>query len=150
MLEDLIGKLKSEVEEQLSNKTKLPSGKLDSIFPVIGKVVKKEATKQMGSGNLSGLMTLFSDKPKNAAANQIKSKMQAGIVSELISKLGISSAQSKSIAEIALPALINMIAKKNKTTSKDDLSFLSEIFGVADKGGLGGVAKGLLGRFLKK
>ena len=150
MIEELLGKLKSEVGGQLTIQTKLPSGNLDSIFSVVGNVVKKEATKQMVGGNISSLMNLFSDKPKNDGANQIQSKMQSGIVSELTSKLGISSIQSKGIAEIALPALVNMIAKKNKTSSKDDFSFLSEIFGVADKGTLGGVAKGLLGRFLKK
>lgn len=147
MIEELIGKLKSEVGEKLSSQTKLPSGNLDSVFSVVGNVVKKEATTQMVGGDLSSLMKLFSNKPNNDGADQIQSKMLSGIVSELSSKLGLSPNLSKSIAEIVLPALINMIAKKN-TASKDDSSILTEIFGGA-KGGLGGVAKDLLGRFLK-
>lgn len=149
MIEGLIGKLKSEVGGQIANKTKVPSGNLDGIFSVVGNVVTKEATKQMVGGNLSSLMNLFSDKPKNAAAKQIQTKMLSGVISELTSKMGISAKQSKMIAEIALPALINLIAKKNKSKSKDDSSFLNEIFGGVAKGGLGEVAKGLLGLFKK-
>lgn len=105
----------------------------------------------MVSGNVSNLMNLFSDKPNSDGANKIQSKMNSGIVNELISKLGLSPAQSKNIAEVALPALINMITKKNNATPENDSSPLSEIFGAAGKGGLlGGLAKNLMDRFLKK
>lgn len=150
MIEQLIGKLKSELGGQLTSQTKVPAGNLDGIFSVVGNVVKKEATKQMLGGNLSNLMNLFSDKPNTEGANKIQSVMNSGIIGELTKKLGISSSQSKGIAEIALPALISMIAKKNTGASKTDTSFLTEMLGISDKsGGLGGVAKGLLGRFLK-
>jgi hypothetical protein len=148
MLEELIGKLKSEVGGQLSQ-AQLPAGSMESIFSVIGDAVKKEASGQIIGGNLSHLMNLFSDKPNTESANQIQSDMHSGVVSELTSKLGISPEQSKGIAEVALPALINMITKKNNTTPDDDPSPLHELFGESGGGGLGEAAKNLLGKFLK-
>lgn len=149
MIDGLIEKLKAEVGGKLTNQTELSSGNLDSVFSVIGDVVKKEATNEMMGGNLSSLMNLFSDKPNDTGANQIQSQMSSNIVSELIGKLGISPEQSKNIVAIALPALLNMIAKKKDANSEDDSSFIGDLLGNADKGGLGGIAKDLLGGFMK-
>lgn len=149
MIDQFIGKLKSEVGGQLTSQTELSSGNLDSVFSVIGDVVKKEATKEMMGGNLSSLMNLFSDKPNNQEANQIQSKMNSGIVSGLVDKLGLSSEQSQSIVAIALPALIKLIANKKDSNSGDDSSFLTNLLGNSGSEGIGGMAKDLLGGFLK-
>ncbi|HLV92604.1 MAG TPA: hypothetical protein VKX34_05730 [Aequorivita sp.] len=149
MIEEFLGKLKSEVGGQISGQTDVSSSKMDGIFSVVGDVVKKEATKEMLGGNISGLMDLFSDKPNSASGNQIQSNMFSGIVSDLVSKLGLSKSQSQTITEIALPALISMISKKSSGSSKDTGSVLTDMFGGDDKGGIGGMAKDLLGGFLK-
>lgn len=150
MIESIIENLKSEVGGQLTSKTELSSRKLDSVFSVIGDVVKNEAAKEMMSGNLSGLMNLFSDEPNEASANQLQSNMNSGIVSELMGKLGISPELAKNISAIVLPILMNMISKKKNDSSEDDSSFLSELLGSAGgKEGLGGLAKDMLGGFLK-
>jgi|SRR5690554_1654909 len=149
MIEQLIGKLKSEVGGQLTSQTELSSGNLDSVFSVVGDVVKSEATKEMLGGNITSLLNLFSDKPNDAGANQIQSQMSSGIVSGLMGKLGISPEQSNKIVAIALPALLNMIAKKKDGNSNDDSSFLGDLLGDGGNGGIGGMAKGLLGGFLK-
>ncbi len=149
MIEQIIGKLKSEIGGQLTSQTELSSGNLDSVFSIVGDVVKSEATKEMLGGNISSLINLFSDKPNDAGANKIQSQMSSGIVSELMGKLGISPEQSNKIVAIALPALLNMIAKKKDGDSNDDSSFLGDLLGNAGSGGIGGMAKGLLGGFLK-
>lgn len=151
MLEQLMSSLKSEVGGQLGSQVNLPAGSIDKVFSVIGDVTKKEVTGQMLGGNLSNVMNLFSDKPNSSGANLLQSNISSGVISSLTSKLGLSPDIAKTIAAIAIPALINMITKKNNSTPDDDPSPLNEIFGGASKGGLlGGVAKGLLGRFLKR
>lgn len=50
---------------------------------------------------------------------------------------------------IALPVLIKIITQKNNSNSSNDSSFLTELLGGEDKGGLGGLASGMLGSFLK-
>ncbi len=151
MLEQLIGSLKSEVGGQLISQTSLPAGSIDKVFSVIGDVAKKEVTGQMLGGNLSNVMNLFSDKPNNKGADLLQSNISSGVISSLTSKLGLSPEISRTIAAVAIPALISLITKKNNTTPDDDPSPLNEIFGGASKGGLlGGVAKGLLGGLFKR
>ena len=151
MLEQLINSLKSEVGEQLKSQTNLPAGSMDKVFSVIGDVTRKEVTGQMLGGNLGNVMNLFSNKANNEGANMLQSNITSGVISNLTSKLGLSPQVSKTIAAVAIPALINMITRKNSTTPDDDPSPLNEIFGGSGKGGLlGSVAKGMLGGLFKK
>ena len=151
MLEQMINSLKSEVGGQIMKQTELPSANIDKVFSIIGDVTKKEVTGQMLGGNLPDVMNLFSKNQNNNGANLLQSNITSGVVSALSGKLGLSPAISQSIAAIAIPALINLITKKNNTTPDDDASPLKDIFGNSAKGGLlGGVAKNLLGRFLNK
>lgn len=151
MLEQLINSLKSEVGGQIMSQTNLPSGHLDKVFSVIGDVTKKEVAGQMLGGNLSDVMNLFSNKPNNSGANQLQSNISSGVITGLISKLGISPDIAKKVALVALPALMKLITSKNNTTPDDDPSPLTELFGAAGgKGLVGGAAKNLLGKFLNK
>ena len=151
MLENLIGALKSEVGGQILSQTKLPSNNLDKVFSVIGDVTKKEVTGQMLGGGLSNVMNLFSGQANNSGANLLQTNITSGVIGGLVSKLGLSQDISKNIAQIAIPALINLITKKNSATPDDDPSPLNDIFGGSGKGKLlGGLAKNLLGKFLKK
>jgi hypothetical protein len=150
MLEQLMNSLKSEVGGQLSSQTNLPAGSIDKVFSVIGDVTKKEVTGQMLGGNLSNVMNLFSNQPNNSGADLLQSNISSGVITSLTGKLGLSPEISKTIAAVAIPALINLITKKNSSTPDDDPSPLNEIFGGAAKGGLGGIAKGLLGGLFKR
>lgn len=154
MLENIINSLKSEVGGQIMSQANLPTGKADKVFSIIGDVAKKEVTSQMLGGNLSSVMNLFSNQTNNAGANLIQNNIVNGIVSNLVSKLGLSQQVSNTIAQIAVPALMNMITKKNSTTPDDDPSPLNDIFGAAKKNivgnVLGSVGKNLLGGLFKK
>lgn len=154
MIETLINSLKSEVGSQIVGQTNLSSGNLDKVFSIIGDVTKKEVTGQLKSGNLSTVMNLFSNKTNNSGANALQNSITTGIVSNLVSKLGLSQQVSNTIAQVAVPALMNLITKKNSETPDDDPSPLNDIFGSITKGStgnmLGGVAKNILGGLFKK
>jgi hypothetical protein len=149
-LEQLINSLKSEVGGQLSNQTNLSSDHIDKVLSIIGDETNKEVTGQMLGGNLSHLMNLFSDKPNNEEANAMQSNISSGVISRFTSKLDLSPEISKSIADVALPSLINMITKKNNTTPDDDPSPLHELFETGGNSDILGDAKKLLGGFLSK
>ncbi len=148
MVESIINALKSEVGEQILGQTDLKSDQLNGVFSVIGDVATREVKDQMLSGNLSDVMNLFSDKPNTASANILQNNILNGVISNLVSKLGLSQGVASTIAAIAIPALMNLITKKNSTTPDDDPSPLNEIFG-GKKGGLGGALGGLLGKVFK-
>jgi uncharacterized protein YidB (DUF937 family) len=95
-------------------------------------------------------MNLFSKQPNNTAANQLQSGITSGVINGLAGKLGISKEMAGTIAQIAVPALINLITKKNSETPDDDPSPLNNIFGGIGKGSAGDVARGMLGKFLKR
>lgn len=150
MLDQLLNSLKSEVGSQITSQVNLPAGSIDKVFSVIGDVTKKEVASQMTGGGLGNVMNLFSKQQNNAGANQLQSNITTGVVARLTSKLGLSPEMAGTVAAVAIPALINMITKKNSTTPDDDPSPLNEIFGKGAGGGLlGSVGKGLLGKFLK-
>lgn len=149
MLEKLMESLKSEVGGQIISQTKLSSGNIDKVFSIIGDVTKKEVSQQMVGGGISNVMNLFSKQQNNSGANLLQSNITSGVVGNLVSKLGFSQEMSKSIAQIAVPALISMITKKNSATPDDDPSPLNDIFESSGKGAVGGIAKKLLGKFLK-
>jgi uncharacterized protein YidB (DUF937 family) len=150
MLEQLINSLKSDVGGQIMSQTKLPEANIDKVFSIIGEVAKKEVAGQMLGGNLSNVMNLFSNKPNNNNANLIQSNITTGVITNLTNKLGLSSGISKSIAEITVPALINLITQKNNLTPDDDPSPLHELFGSAGKSSVLGTAKNLLGGLFSK
>jgi uncharacterized protein YidB (DUF937 family) len=150
MLEKLLGTLKSEVGGQILTQTQLPANKLDGVFKVIGDVTKKEVTSQMMGGGIGNVLNLFSNQSNNAAANLIQNNISSGVVSGLVSKLGLSQDVSRMIANIAIPAVVNLITKKNSVTPDDDPSPLNEIFGAGKSSAIGGIAKGLLGKLLKR
>jgi hypothetical protein len=149
MLDSIINSLKAEVGENILSQTNLSSDKLNGVFSIIGEVAGKEVTGQMVGGNLSNVMNLFSNQPNNQAANLLQNNITSGVISKLISKLGLSQGVAGTIANIAVPALIGLITKKNSTTPDDDPSPLNEIFGGGKKGGLGGIAGNLLGKIFK-
>lgn len=144
-----MGSLKSEVGSRIVNETKLPSDKLDNVFSVIGDVTHKEVSQQLTGGGIGNVMNLFSKNPNNDGANQVQSNIHNGVIQELTGKLGLSHQQSGSIAQMVVPALINMITHKNSATPDNDPSPLHEIFGGAAMSGVGGAAKNILGKFMK-
>ena len=149
MIEKLLGNLKSEVGNKIVNQTNLPPDKLDNVFSVIGDVTKKEVSGQLLGGGIGTVMNLFSKKSNNEDANSLQSNITNGVISGLVNKAGITKEMSGNIANIAIPALINMITQKNSSTPDDDASPLTELFGAGGKEGIGGAAKNILGKFMK-
>lgn len=148
MLNDLLGKLKSEVGGQIKSQTGLGEDKLDSAFSVIGDVTQKEVTGEMTGGGFSNITNLFSQKQNNEGANNLQSRITSGVISNLVSKTGLSGEMADKVAQIAIPSLIGMITKKNSATPEDDPSPITELFG-GGKGSAVESAKGMLGKLIK-
>ncbi len=144
MFEDIIKGAKEQLGAQLTKEANVEPSKLDGIMSVIGDVTKNEVTKEMTSGGISGLMNLFSKSPNNSVADKIQNNVSSGIVSGLMEKVGIGGSTAKTIAGIAVPMVIKMIADKNSETPDDDPSPLTSLFGG------GGGASSLLGGLASK
>src|SRR4030043_637742 len=147
MIENLIKGLKDQLGDQILTKTDVKPNQLKNIFSVIGNATKSEVKNSMMSDGLGTVMNLFSNKPNNSQANVLQSNIANSIVSGLISKLGLSHSTASLISQIAVPALMNLVTKKNNETPEDDPSPIKEIF--SDKRGMANIAGNLISRFLK-
>jgi len=79
-------------------------------------------------GNLSNVMNLFSGQPNSQAANLLQNNITSGVISKLVSKLGLSQGVADTVVSIAIPALINLISRKNSAIPNDNPSPPNEIF----------------------
>ena len=148
MLDTILSGLKGSVTEDLISKVGLSPDMLDDVMSITGQVATKEVSKNMLSGAASTVMNLFSDKANNDDANGLQDNITTGIVSGLVSKLGIDSSMANQITAVVVPALMSMISSKNSETADDDASPITKIFGMVggdSKGGIGDV----LGGFFK-
>jgi len=148
MIDSILKGLKDQIGQEILAKTDVKSSQLGSVFSVIGDATKSEVKKSMVNDGLSTVMNLFSNKQNSAQANLLQSGISSAIISGLVSKIGLSQSTSKIISEIAVPALMNLITKKNSETPDDDPSPLQNIFG--DNKGLGDVAGKLLGNLFNR
>lgn len=149
MIEELKGNLRTEVGNRITTEAEVSPDQLDGVFSIFGDVLRNEGSKELMGGNLSGLLNLFSDEPNDTEANHIESNVSTGIVSELMGKLGISPEQAQKIVAIGLPVLMGMIAKKGGSGQKKDSSFLNDLLGGGNQGGIGGLAGNILGGLFK-
>lgn len=146
MIEQLLQGLQGQVGPELESKAGVSQSQMPDIMKIIGGVAAKEAGKEMLGGNLGNVMNLFSNNQNNDGANSLQSNITNGIVSNLISKLGLKKETAAMISSVALPVLMNMITKKNSETPDDDASPLEALFDTKGKsGGLGGLLGGLSG-----
>jgi uncharacterized protein YidB (DUF937 family) len=123
---------------------------MDQIFSIISNVARSEVAGQILKGNLSDVMSLFSKRQNSDGANQLQSDISSGVVSNLISKMGLSPEIAGNIASTTLPALLEKITNHNSTTPDDDPSPLHDLFGTGGDSGISGSAKNLLGGLLNK
>lgn len=148
MIDSILNGLKDQIGQEILSKTDVKSSQLGNVFSVIGDATKSEVKKSMVNDGLNTVMNLFSNKQNSSQANLLQSGIASAIVSGLVSKLGLSQSTSKIISDIAVPALMNLITKKNSETPDDDPSPLTSIFG--DSGSIGDVAGNLLGNLFNR
>ena len=146
MIEKLLEGLQSQIGGEILEKTDVKANQLPDVFGVIGDTTKKEVKKSMLDGGVGTVMNLFSKKPNNSAANSLQTNISSGIVSGLVQKLGLSSSSASMVAGIALPAIMNMVSKKNSETPEDDPSPINALFG--DNNSLKDAGSNLLNKFL--
>ena len=145
MLDSIIKSLASETSGDLVSKIGVPTEKLDDLFKVTGDVAQDEIKNQVSKGGLDTIMNLFSKGENNSFADGLKNNLVNSLVSNFISKLGLSKELSNKAATFIVPTLISLVTKENSKTPDDDAGPLKDIFsmGGKDEGGIGGMVKGL-------
>lgn len=145
MFGDILKGLQGETSSQLTQIPGFKSNQLDDVFNIAGGVVTKEVGQQMLGGNKGGLMNLFSGQQNSSSANGIEDAISKGIMSQLVSRLGMNKNVASSVVGVLLPGILNKVTKVNSQTPDDDFSPLENLFG-----GGGGSNKSDVGGLLNK
>lgn len=143
MLEQLLQGIQGQVGQEVQEKAGVDSDMMSKIMKIAGNVASQQVAKQITSGGINDVMNLFSDKPNNSNASALQSNITNDLVTNLIAKLGLDPQKAAMISTLVIPAVMNMITKKNGETPDNDSSPITDLFG----GNKAGLVKGLLGKF---
>lgn len=145
MLEQLLQGLQGEVGQEVQEKAGVSSEMMSQIMKMAGGVAAQQVGKEVMSGGMSDVMNLFSGQENNSNANALQSNISEGLVSNIVEKLGVDGGKANMISSMVIPAVMNMITKKNSETPDNDSSPIEALFGEGGKGAIGS----LIGGFLK-
>lgn len=144
MLDQLLQGLQGQLGQELQEKAGVNSDSVSKIMELAGGVATKEVAKEMMGGGLSNVMNLFSNSQNNSGANALQSNITNGLLSGLVSKLGFDESKANMITTMVIPAIMNLVTKKNSETPADDASPIEALFGGNKGGGIGGLISGFL------
>ncbi len=144
MLDQLLNAAKSQIGDVLS-KNDVSLDKADDIASLSGEAVKEEVLSQATSGNLDGIMNLFSGKASADQSNPIVAGITSTLTDKVVSGLGLESGTAKSIATTVIPMVVKMISSKFQSgDAPNTKEGLMDSLGM-DSGSILDQAKGMLG-----
>ncbi|MEQ9441875.1 MAG: hypothetical protein RIG62_22735 [Cyclobacteriaceae bacterium] len=148
MLDDIINLGKEHMSKLIQEQTQLDSSKTDDAVGVTKDTVVDGIKGELMKGNFSGVMDLFNGKAPTTTSNPIVRSITDSLVTNLASKLGISSGIAKQVANIVIPFIMNKLSS-DETGKANDQKDLLEQLGFGGDAGLGGLLGGLGGLFGK-
>lgn len=144
MLDKLLKMAEGPLQEALAKSgTNASPGAAGAIEDVLGSLLQKQAK----SGNLDGVMEMFSGKetsPNSPVVNNLSGDLSQG----LMEKLGIDSKQAMAMATTALPLLLNFFNKKVNDAPQANEDIMSSIAKSLQGGGNGGGLESIMGSLL--
>ncbi len=150
MLDNIIGLVKDQVISSVTGgNISIPADKKDQIVETTTNSLMDGLKSNLTLDNLSSLAGLFGGSG-SIASNSITQSIQTSVVSSLCEKVGLSKEMSKTIAAVAIPAVMGMF--QSKVNDPKDSSFsidsLIKAFsgGSGKGGGLLGALTGLFGK----
>lgn len=103
MLNEFLSSVKGELLEQLRGETKIDPNQMNAVSEVVTDSFKDGLLDKLKQGRLTELTTLFG---KSGHTSPFAASLVSSTVASLISKLGLSPALSSSVANKAVPFII--------------------------------------------
>lgn len=137
MLDQILSSLSGQAGDALTQNG-LSADQAPDVLKSALSSVQETATEEVASGNVDGLMNMFSGGGSEGG-------MMDGIVGNLTDKLsGMLGDKAGGIAKMVAPMVIKFIASKFQDGDSNDAGGLMDMLG-ADSGGMLDKAKGMLG-----
>ena len=147
MLDQLLKLVKENAGDAIVNNPGVPDQKNDLAISTAANSIFDNLKGQVSLGNLGSLMDMLKG-GGDASSNPLVNKISAGVIADLMAKVGIDKATATSIVNKLLPLIMNQL--KNKASDPNDKSLgLDDIIGALGggkgAGGMLGKLKGLFG-----
>lgn len=152
MLDQIINIGKNMLGDKLKGEFNLNENQVDESMVLAKESVHEGLKKEALGGNLGQIMSLFNGQSSATSSNPIVSSIINIFAGKLGSKMGLSSAISSQLANMAIPFIMSKFADKETGTAENEAGLMSmlgmdkdnDIAGLL-KGGLGNAAGNLLG-----
>ncbi len=138
MLNKIIDLVKDQALSAITNNADVPADKKKAAVEATTSSIVDGLKSQLSVGNISNLASLF--KGSSSASNDLSGSLQTLVVSQLAEKVGLSKSVATSIASVVIPAVMNMVLKKNNDPN-DSFNIESLVQSI----GGGGKGSGILG-----
>lgn len=151
MLNSIMTSLKGDLLPQLTSQFGLSSDKAESSIALAKDNVAGGLSSEVSKGNFGAVQNMFSE-GSSAQGHPLASNITNNYIGDLTSKLGLSNAQSTSIANFIMPMIFQKLGMQMKGQGKEGImSMLGGMGGkgsVMDKlpGGLGGKIGGMFNK----
>lgn len=147
MLDQLLKLVKENAGDAIVNNPSVPDQKNDLAISTMASSIFDNLKGQVSSGNLGSLMDMFKG-GGDASSNTMVNKISAGVIGDLMAKVGLDKAVATGIVNKLVPLIMSQL--KNKANDPKDKSLgLDDIMGALGGGkGAGdilGKVKGLFG-----
>lgn len=143
MINEIFASMKGDLLKQISGGSNLGGVSADQVTNVVTDSFKNGITDKFSSGGISEILGLFG---KGGNSSPFAGSLVNDMVSNLISRLGLSQDLSKQIATIAVPFIIDKFGNYAKSEGKDNQAGIAELLGGALKDGLKDQLLGGLGK----
>ena len=133
MLESIIQSSRIELGKELA-KNGVESNQMEDVFGLAKDSILSKFKSSATGDNLDGILNLFNGKQSISGSPLVKNII-SDYSGRLISNLGFPANTAKSISEIAIPFILNMINKNTPDSGIPDNDLLSMLGSSAFSGG---------------
>ncbi|MFN8437690.1 MAG: DUF937 domain-containing protein [Cytophagales bacterium] len=135
MLEQLLNSEQGNLFDLVKNFQGIDNQHNEAATNIVKDTIVSSLSNQAKSGDLSGILEMFSGSQTNGI-NNAASSMSNDIVSNLVSKLGINPSQASGFVQMAMPIIMNMFNNKvqNAKSSGFDVASLIGQFAGGNSG----------------
>src|SRR6478752_6782988 len=120
MLDQILNSEHNQLFDIVKNFSGVSNDQNEAATTVVKDTIVSSLTQQAQSGDLSGIMEMFSGNQTDLNS-PAASGLSSNIVQNLVSKLGISQGNAASLVQQILPVVMNMFNNKANTAQSSGL-----------------------------
>jgi hypothetical protein len=147
MFEEIVKMASSQISEKLSGEAAVPQEQVSNIASTAGESILGAIGNQISSGNFGGIQEMLSG-ASTSASNPAVNSIAQNVVSSLVTKCGLSESVAATVANTAVPYVMNMFNDKVGQAKEGGLDVGNLISGAMAGGAGSSMLGGLVSSFL--